>query len=108
MAIKCLLGLARTRRTPTPSLACSLSRFPPNPICNIDYTVSHWFPDITPDMPSSPVLSLTFNEKIPFPPLPPINDDDIRTQVFTHRSYYARPGHVFEDHPDDPSPDNEK
>ena len=47
-------------------------------------------------------------EEIPFPPLPPNNDDDIRTQVFTHRSLYARPRRVFEDHPDDPSPDNEK
>ena len=42
------------------------------------------------------------------PPLPPINDDDIRTQVFTHRSFYARPGHIFEDDSNDPSPDNEK
>ena len=29
-------------------------------------------------------------------------------QVFTHRSYYARPTDVFEDPPDDLSPDNEK
>lgn len=28
--------------------------------------------------------------------------------MFTHRSYFARPTHIFEDHPDDPSPDNEK
>jgi len=28
--------------------------------------------------------------------------------VFTHRSYFARPTHIFEDHPNDPSPDNEK
>jgi len=42
------------------------------------------------------------------PPLPEIRDSAIRTQVFTHRSFYARPNHVFEDHPSDPSPDNEK
>ncbi|KIM21941.1 hypothetical protein M408DRAFT_12297 [Serendipita vermifera MAFF 305830] len=30
-----------------------------------------------------------------------------RTQVFTHRSYYARPTAVFEDPPDDIAPDNE-
>lgn len=28
--------------------------------------------------------------------------------MFTHRSFYARSAHVFEDHVDDPSPDNEK
>lgn len=44
----------------------------------------------------------------PFPSLPSLRSDSIRLQVFTHRSYFARPGHVFEDHPDDPSPDNEK
>ncbi|KAF8214094.1 ribonuclease III domain-containing protein [Mycena galopus ATCC 62051] len=43
-----------------------------------------------------------------FPPLPVIQQEEIRTQVFTHRSYYARSAHVFEDHPNDPSPDNEK
>lgn len=84
------------------ALSRPLSRFP------IDYTVSHWFPDPNPDMPSSPILSPTFTDETPFPLLPAINDDDIRTTVFTHRSYYARPNHVFEDHPDDPSPDNEK
>ncbi|KAG6840645.1 hypothetical protein C0991_005368 [Blastosporella zonata] len=42
------------------------------------------------------------------PPLPNIYSRDISQQVFTHRSYYARPTHVFEDHPNDPSPDNEK
>lgn len=30
-----------------------------------------------------------------------------RTQVFTHRSFYARPTAVFEDPPDDIAPDNE-
>ncbi|KIM63657.1 hypothetical protein SCLCIDRAFT_735641 [Scleroderma citrinum Foug A] len=44
----------------------------------------------------------------PFPALPSLRSDRIRLQVFTHRSYFARPGHVFEDHPNDPSPDNEK
>ncbi|KAF7352356.1 Phosphoadenosine phosphosulfate reductase [Mycena venus] len=43
-----------------------------------------------------------------FPPLPTIQREDIRLRVFTHRSYYARSAHVFEDRPDDPSPDNEK
>ncbi|KAJ7167680.1 ribonuclease III domain-containing protein [Mycena filopes] len=43
-----------------------------------------------------------------FPALPQIQRDDIRLRVFTHRSYYARPTHVFEDLPHDPSPDNEK
>ncbi|EGO27930.1 hypothetical protein SERLADRAFT_462219 [Serpula lacrymans var. lacrymans S7.9] len=42
------------------------------------------------------------------PPLPEIQAEAIKVQVFTHRSYYARPNHVFEDHPNDPSPDNEK
>ncbi|EMD40524.1 hypothetical protein CERSUDRAFT_130444 [Gelatoporia subvermispora B] len=42
------------------------------------------------------------------PPLPEIQDEAIRTQIFTHRSFYARPTHLFEDLPDDPSPDNEK
>ncbi|KIJ69882.1 hypothetical protein HYDPIDRAFT_171840 [Hydnomerulius pinastri MD-312] len=60
-------------------------------------------------MPSSPcVLRPDFTEEHPFPPLPPINSTLIETQVFTHRSFYARPNHVFEDHPEDPSPDNEK
>ena len=43
-----------------------------------------------------------------FPPLPEIKSSAISLQVFTHRSFYARPGHVFEDPPDDPSPDNER
>ncbi|KAJ6615642.1 ribonuclease III domain-containing protein [Mycena sp. CBHHK59/15] len=43
-----------------------------------------------------------------FPPLPHIERADVRLQVFTHRSYFARPTHIFEDRPDDPSPDNEK
>ncbi|KAF9480724.1 ribonuclease III [Pholiota conissans] len=43
-----------------------------------------------------------------FPPLPEIRSAAVRQQVFTHRSFYARPTHVFEDHPSDLSPDNEK
>jgi len=43
-----------------------------------------------------------------FPPLPVIHSREIELQVFTHRSFFARPTHIFEDHPDDPSPDNEK
>ncbi|EJD53653.1 ribonuclease III [Auricularia subglabra TFB-10046 SS5] len=42
------------------------------------------------------------------PPLPEIKSDALRTQVFTHRSYYARPTHLFEDRQDDLSPDNER
>lgn len=41
------------------------------------------------------------------PPLPEIKSATLKTQVFTHRSVYARPTHVFEDSPDDPAPDNE-
>ncbi|EKM59864.1 uncharacterized protein PHACADRAFT_250636 [Phanerochaete carnosa HHB-10118-sp] len=41
------------------------------------------------------------------PPLPDIFTEELRRQVFMHRSYYARPTNVFEDSPDDPSPDNE-
>ncbi|CCL98251.1 uncharacterized protein FIBRA_00245 [Fibroporia radiculosa] len=41
------------------------------------------------------------------PPLPEVKSEQIRLQVYTHRSYYARPTHLFEDLPDDPSPDNE-
>lgn len=43
-----------------------------------------------------------------FPDLPEILSPEIKLKVFTHRSFYARSAHVFEDHPDDPSPDNEK
>jgi len=43
-----------------------------------------------------------------FPPLPSIRSQDIEKRVFTHRSFFARPTHIFEDHPDDPSPDNER
>jgi len=47
-------------------------------------------------------------DDIKFPKLPEIRSFAVRSQVFTHRSYYARPTHVFEDHPLDPSLDNEK
>lgn len=43
-----------------------------------------------------------------FPDLPGILSREIEVQVFTHRSFFARSAHVFEDHPEDPSPDNEK
>ncbi|KAJ3740946.1 ribonuclease III domain-containing protein [Lentinula detonsa] len=42
------------------------------------------------------------------PPLPRFKSENTRRQVFTHRSFYGRPNHIFEDHPDDPAPDNEK
>ncbi|KAA1466570.1 ribonuclease III [Dentipellis sp. KUC8613] len=41
------------------------------------------------------------------PPLPAIEHHELRLRVFTHRSFAARPTHVFEDSPEDPSPDNE-
>jgi len=37
-----------------------------------------------------------------------IQREDLRLRIFTHRSYFGRPGHVFEDPADDPSLDNEK
>jgi len=33
------------------------------------------------------------------PPLPEIKNGNIRLQVFTHRSFYARQTRLFEDHP---------
>ena len=42
------------------------------------------------------------------PPLPNIDSSEIETRVFTHRSFAARPTHVFEDTQEDPSPDNEQ
>lgn len=42
------------------------------------------------------------------PLLPKINSRDVEMRVFTHRSFAARPTHVFEDSPEDPSPDNEQ
>jgi len=42
------------------------------------------------------------------PHLPKINSQEIETRIFTHRSFAARPTHVFEDSPEDPSPDNEQ
>ena len=47
-------------------------------------------------------------DDIHFPKLPEIHSPAVKLQVFTHRSYHARPTHVFEDHPLDPSHDNEK
>ncbi|TDL29361.1 ribonuclease III [Rickenella mellea] len=54
----------------------------------------------------SMVLSINLSPE-GFPPLPHIRSDDTRRQVYTHRSFYARPKDVFEDPPDDPAPDNE-
>ncbi|KAF7302155.1 Ribonuclease III [Mycena indigotica] len=42
------------------------------------------------------------------PVLPQIRQESIHKQVFTHRSYYARPAPGFEDKANDPSPDYEK
>jgi hypothetical protein len=56
------------------------------------------------------MLMLSFSPDInpeSLPPLPEITSDELRKMVFTHRSYHARPTAIFEDLPDDPSPDNE-
>ncbi|KAG6850920.1 hypothetical protein H0H93_006746 [Arthromyces matolae] len=45
---------------------------------------------------------------IGIPPLPTILSREIEEKVYTHRSYHGRPTHVFEDHPSDPSPHNER
>jgi len=42
------------------------------------------------------------------PRLPKIESAEIAMRVFTHRSFAARPTHIFEDSPEDPSPDNEQ
>lgn len=41
------------------------------------------------------------------PILLPLESEENRNQVFTHRSFYGRPTSLFEDPPNDPSPDNE-
>ncbi|KAG9081144.1 hypothetical protein FRC06_005794, partial [Ceratobasidium sp. 370] len=41
------------------------------------------------------------------PALPPLSSLALRNQVFTHRSYAARPTNVFEDNPSNPTVDNE-
>ena len=41
------------------------------------------------------------------PRLIPFKYAKTEDQVFTHRSYFARPTAVFEDPPSDPAPDNE-
>ncbi|KAK1232092.1 hypothetical protein PQX77_004750 [Marasmius sp. AFHP31] len=48
------------------------------------------------------------SDESPLPALPTFRSRDIETKVFTHRSYYGRPNHVFEDQPTSLSPDNEK
>lgn len=48
------------------------------------------------------------SDRVGFPPLPKLYSQKIQTQVFTHRSFYGRPTHVFEDQPGDLSPDNER
>lgn len=74
---------------------CSYVRVLPALCCCIQImtmTVLSYSPEINPDT---------------LPPLPEIIADELRKQVFTHRSYHARPTAIFEDLPDDPSPDNE-
>lgn len=63
--------------------------------------------------PLCPGLKLTASSRPDFgpeglPTLPTIESADIEMRVFTHRSFAARPTHVFEDSPEDPSPDNEQ
>ncbi|KAF8634787.1 hypothetical protein AX15_000703 [Amanita polypyramis BW_CC] len=48
------------------------------------------------------------NDSTILPPLPAIHSQGIRQQIFTHRSFHGRPTHVFEDHLNDLSPDNER
>ncbi|KAL0070093.1 hypothetical protein AAF712_002580 [Marasmius tenuissimus] len=48
------------------------------------------------------------SDESPLPALPSFKSRDIERKVFTHRSYYGRPNHVFEDQPTSLSPDNEK
>ncbi|KAJ3734970.1 ribonuclease III domain-containing protein [Lentinula guzmanii] len=57
-------------------------------------------------MPARPKVVLEPTEQLP--PLPRFQSENTRRQVFTHRLFYGRPNHIFEDHPDDPAPDNEK
>ncbi|EAU84240.2 double-stranded RNA binding domain-containing protein-containing protein [Coprinopsis cinerea okayama7 len=66
----------------------------------------------TPDLPAE-LIAMRLNpdfgpNNVNFPPLPEITNRNIELQVFTHRSYHARPTHVFEDHINDLSPDNER
>ncbi|KAG7097376.1 hypothetical protein E1B28_004726 [Marasmius oreades] len=51
---------------------------------------------------------LRVSDDAPLPPLPKIRSRDTEGKVFTHRSYYGRPNHIFEDQPHNPSPDNER
>ncbi|KAG9081738.1 hypothetical protein FRC07_014427, partial [Ceratobasidium sp. 392] len=53
---------------------------------------------------TSPTLATIFAM---CPPLPPLSSLALRNQVFTHRSYAARPTNVFEDNPTQPTLDNE-
>lgn len=57
---------------------------------------------------NGPLLS-SYRDMFPagVPPLPLIQNEHLRKQVFTHRSYHGRPTREFEAHPKDPRPDNE-
>ncbi|KAI0032950.1 ribonuclease III domain-containing protein [Vararia minispora EC-137] len=52
-------------------------------------------------------MSIVLPPTAELPELPPILNPEIHNRVFTHRSLFARPTHVFEDLPNDPAPDNE-
>ncbi|KAI0068583.1 ribonuclease III [Artomyces pyxidatus] len=84
------------RYNPKPSAPAALSR-PPSSL------------PLTEDDRQHPLMSLLNPNFNPggLPPLPHIKSDELRLRVYTHRSFAARPTHIFEDSPDDPSPDNE-
>jgi len=74
-------------------------------------SASHNIPVMSSSMLSSSSSSSDFAQRSlgsgALPPLPPIVDRRLLTQIFTHRSLARRPKRSFEDSPDDPSPDNE-
>ncbi|KAF8603493.1 ribonuclease III [Ceratobasidium sp. AG-I] len=58
----------------------------------------------SPNAALSPTLEAIFQM---CPPLPDISSPSLLNQVFTHRSFAARPNNIFQDNPNDPTPDNE-
>ncbi|KAF9782751.1 ribonuclease III [Thelephora terrestris] len=99
-----ILGL-HTRLPPKLTLAGALRRIFMDPAPGLSLVIS-------PESIRTPsfVLRAALRPNIAdedLPPLPEIRDKNIRTQVFTHRSYFGRQTRLFEDHPDDPSSDNE-
>lgn len=107
-----LTGPAQYKSAPTSSFSRSLdslSLLPSQHCCRADRRsclLSSW-------VGPSPfcLLLVTMSALEPdsqeLPPLPELVDQEMHNRVFTHRSLYARPTHVFEDSPQDPAPDNE-